>query len=395
MPKTITTTNLEAFKNRHKFSYTDLSEIAVDAGFDASRSTVQRLCKGELAEDYAHDLRITLAHALPHVLFERGLSTAEIDFELTQIFTPEEYQPMIQPRVELTREALHFFKLKQDPFTAPPRSESDVFTSERLDAIFEQIVDAIENQKFVAVVGDIGAGKTVLRARVEDYVAKQDGKSFLIFPETFDMSRVTPGSISRAILEEFDAPKVPVDSVSRAKVVKRLLAKMHSRDVNVALGFDECHHLARTTLSSLKNFLEMSSGGFTRYLSVILFGQPSFQGVLNDPQFREISERITIIQMPAITESAAAYLKHRLRVANGDSAELFNDDATAIIARAAKTPLQLGNIANAALNEAAKMRVPQVQSDFKLLKNLAAQQSYEAVQPSFKQIKPNNLRKVK
>lgn len=378
-------TALDDFRRRLKLSYNDLSEIC--GSHNASKSTIERLCKNAVTNDeFKANVRRRLADRLPKFLFSRGKSAAEIDFELTKIFNTEEYTPMIQPRIELTELAKQCFGLTEDPFTPAPRSATEVFQSNALESVFEIVKDAIRFQKFVVVTGEIGAGKTVLRNRVEDYVAGNASVE-IIFPETFDMSRVTPGSISRAILEEFDAPRVPVDSVSRAKAVKRLLKALHSKGVNVALGFDECHRLDDNTLSSLKNFLEMGSGGFTRYLGIVLFGQPQFEARLRDFRFREIVERITVVQMPEIGNSAADYLAHRLKLAGGLLDALFSPDAVETITRAAKTPLQLGNVANAALNEAAKLGLEQVEDGFVSLKNLSDAGSIENKTPRIRKIR--------
>lgn len=89
-------------------------------------------------------------------------------------------------------------------------------------------------------------------------------------------------------------------------------------------------------------------------LGLILFGQPSFKHRLRDEQFREITERVEIQDMPSIAKAAADYLGHRLALAGGSVEKLFEPAAISIIASQASTPLALGNLANRALIEAYK-----------------------------------------
>lgn len=339
---------LAIFCSRHKISRTMLSEIAGGDANDASKSTMQRLLHDELTDaGYATRLRKVLAQNLPAYLFNLGLSAAEIDHQLLSIFDKGEYQPMITQRTVLPKKVYEFFGFSADPFAKSPESREQVFTSPALKEVNDQIIDAIKFQGFKSVSGEIGSGKTVLRSLVEDYVGNSDNLR-LIFPETFDMQRVTPANVSRAILEEFESSHIPNDAVSRAKKVKNVLAQAHKKGIRVAIAFDECHRLSDNSISSLKNFLEMNSGGFQKYLGVILFGQPSFETRLSEPKFREIFERITQIKMPIFQDSAIAYLAHRLKLVGGDVAELFDTAALELISRQSQTPLQLGNIVNTA-----------------------------------------------
>lgn len=340
---------LAAFCSRHKISRQQLSDIAGGDAGDASKSTMQRLLHDEINDaDYEARLRRILAENLPSFLLSNGLSSSQIDRELLQIFDKGEYKPMINQRTILPKNIQQFFGLTDDPFSKPPRSRAEVFISPALKDVVDRVIDAIKYQGFVSITGEIGSGKTVVRSTVEDYIADNPNLR-LIFPETFDMSRVTPANISRAILEEFEASHIPNDAVSRAKKVKKLLAGEHKGGVRVAIAFDECHRLNDTALSSMKNFLEMNSGGFQKYLGVVLFGQTSFKTRLGEEKFREIFERVTPLEMPDFTASAADYLAHRLRLVGGDAAQLFDAEAIDLIVRQAKTPLALGNIANRAL----------------------------------------------
>ncbi len=348
-------TPLASFCKRYKISRSQLSELAGGDATGASKSTMQRLLHDEIADaDYKAELRKTLAEKLPALLLSRSVSAAEIDRELLQIFDKGEYQPMINQRTILSKNVAAFFGLKDaegkptDPFSSAPRSRKEVFISSALQDVIDSVIDAIKYQNFLAVTGDIGSGKTVVRSVIEDTIS-QSSMTRLIFPETFDMNRVTPANISRAILEEFESSHIPNDAVSRAKKVKALLARLYREGTRVGLAFDEGHRLNETTLSALKNFLEMNSGGFQRYLGIVIFGQPSLETTLEEGKFREIYERITIKKMPDFEESALAYLAHRLALAGGDINELFDESALDLIERQAKTPLALGNIVNSAL----------------------------------------------
>jgi len=340
-------TPLAVFRKQFNISYQMLADIC-DAP-NCSKSSMSRLVNDQIeSAELEREMRLRLAEKLPAYLFANGLSAPEIDHHLLLIFTNGEYSPMINQRTILTKPVQAFFGLSDDPFSQSPKNRKEVFISPALKEVVNSVIDTIKFQGFCYVSGEIGSGKTVVRSIIEDYVSNQSNLR-LVFPETFDMNRVTPANISRAILEEFEVEHIPNDAVSRAKKVKNVLARLYQEGTRVAIAFDECHRLNDTALSSLKNFLEMNSGGFQKYLGVVLFGQPSFEARLRDYRFREIVERITPIPMPDFSASARDYLAHRLALVGSDIAELFDESAIELICCQAKTPLALGNIANSAL----------------------------------------------
>lgn len=342
-------TPLAAFLARHKISLQMLSDICEGAP-NCSKSQMARLAKNSVEDSEIETaMRKVLAEKLPRFLLLRGILPAQINTELTEIFTEGEYQPMSDERIELTADAQSWFGLKDDPFKISLKSVNDVFAYPELQQIFDRIIQAINEWEFIAVVGPIGSGKTILRQWLEDYLFQHRNLK-LIFPETFEMEKVSPASISRAILEDFDYGKIPIDAVSRAKAVQRVLAERI--ETKIAIGFDECHKINPRTLSSLKNFLEMNRRGFRKYLGVILFGQPSFLTTLAKSQ--EIKERLIVLEMPDFKKSSIAYLAHRLALVGGKMEEIFDADALELIELNAQTPLQLGNIANRAMLESMK-----------------------------------------
>jgi type II secretory pathway predicted ATPase ExeA len=260
---------------------------------------------------------------------------------------------MISQRIELSPDECRWFGFKDregrpvDPFTNPPQSKEEVFISPGLQHVIDRVVDAVRYQSFVSVTGDIGSGKSTLRALIEDHVAENENLH-IIWPEFFDMKMVSPMQIAQQILDSFGA-HCPGSAVRRGKAVRELLARLYSDGDRVAIAFDEIHRANDAALSSLKNFLEMSSGGFQRYLGVILLGQPQFEARLRDHKFRELVERIVPLRMPDFSDAAADYLAHRLKLVGVKTADIFDADAIEMITRQSTTPLQLGNIANEAL----------------------------------------------
>lgn len=312
-----------------------------------SRTTLCRIVHGTTSRQMRADVHPAFSRCIRDILIERGISKTEIDEQILTAFDEGEYQPMISQRLELSPQAIKYFGLKRDPFSEAPQSRDEVFISPAFRQVIDRVVDAVRYQGFITVIGPIGSGKSTLRALIEDQIENED-KLRIVWPEFFDMANVTPMQIAEQILIAFDAP-VPRSSIKRGNAVKELLSRLYKNGVRVAIGIDECHRLNDKALSSLKNFLEMNSGGFQRYLGVVLFGQPLFIARLREPRFQEIYERIVPVQMPEFAVSAVDYLRHRLQLIGVELDSLFDEEAISLIASQATTPLSVGNIANDAL----------------------------------------------
>lgn len=342
--------NLKKLCSDHSISCTALAGLA-----GVGRSTAHNLLTGRITAAMRERAENRLAKTLPDFLADRrGLSVAKIDEILSELFQGENQPAMSNKKLALTPSEIKWFGLPKDPFRDDPADLSEVFVSPPMRGLIDRVIDAIHYQGFISITAPIGGGKTILKKLIQTRL--EDGKVHIIWPESFEMKRVTAMQIAEAIFKYFNpSGRVPRGAVNRPAVVKTLLQKQYRAGARVMIGIDESHRLHDETLSSLKNFLEMSSGGFQRYLGVVLLGQKSFTGRLDEAQFQELLERITPLELPPFTPHAKEYLDHRLKLVGVSTETLFDREAVDLICSNAETPLQLGNIANEALRLSKKM----------------------------------------
>lgn len=283
---------------------------------------------------------------------------------------------MLNDRCYLLPEAIRHFNLRFDPFDVDRvPSLDEIFSNAPLDAVVSRVKDAVLYQRFVAVIGGVGTGKTLLKMRVsaelEDETAN---KVRLIYPEFFDFSALTVSNIANAILSELGVP-APQDKARRVARVKQVLTGMQQDGIAVALMIDEAHRLADKVMSSFKNFWEMTNGRSARLLGVILLGQPSFvDSRMRDARFSEIRQRVQIIDMPVMNGDSRQYIAHRLTLAGGEIDQIFDTASIDRICINARTPLALGNLVNAALMSAMQQEETRVTIDLPFFKTLSTGQ---------------------
>jgi type II secretory pathway predicted ATPase ExeA len=348
-----------AFKERHDLSFRLLAKVLGGAATHTSSSSIERICKGTAQHRYFNKyIQAEMRDHITAFLTERKFSSSQINAEISAIFQEEETEMLTTLRTELEPSVQRFFGLKRDPFSLFPRASEEAFTTKELEKTLEKIKEAVNFQGFIAIVGEIGTGKSVLKVRLEELAEasedSNDGEMKLIWPAFFEMSEVNSGAIVIEVLRAFDQP-IPQHKVDRKKALVNTLKNANANNVKVAIVIDEAHRLNDKALSSLKNFYEILGAKWRKYIGIVLFGQPLLQGRLREVRFQEIAERLTVVKMPALGKKAEEYLDFRISLAGGKLHNLFDEETVkALIERAASkrnpaTPLQLGNLCNQAL----------------------------------------------
>lgn len=366
------TRRLDKFRIRFGLSERDLSGLLTGI---FGKSQMHDVLSGKKKPRCENLVKQPIAQRLRQFMrVERNMKPLEIEREIVTIFNDpvlieKENESMLTQRTTLPKPAQNFFGLRRDPFTSDPLDHSEVFTTPHLNRIVENLLDAIKYQGFCAAIGEVGSGKSMLKRRLMDQCQRSKGALAILWPQFFNMEKVHAGSICSYVLRQFNQT-APRDLVARAERLKELLGSLADEGHRVALGFDECHRLHPNLLTALKNFWELGSGGFDRYLGLVLFGQPHFEGILRQPNFREIYERLDILRVPSLGKDAESYLEKRLSVVGGKLDKLFEPAAVTRLVKLANgkdaiatTPLALGNVANAAMLESFKLQQRRVPAD--------------------------------
>lgn len=374
--------SLAEFCHRYDISTRRLETMLAAEGERVSKTEVHRLLKGQVNPQKLTRLRPAITAVVVNVLQRQGLTPDEIEEQISQSFLSKEILKMIASRCPLSPEAVRHFGLKRDPFDVDHLPHGDeVFTNPKLDAVAARVRDAVKYQRFVAVVGGVGTGKTLLKLRIAGEL-EDEGKSLLIYPEFFDMAEVTVAGIATQILTALDQ-KIPNDKTRRVNRIKEVLTSLQQEGLSVALIVDEAHRLHDRVISSFKNFWEMTNGRNSRLLGVLLFGQPSFvDSRLRDVRFKEIRQRVQVIDMPPLNGESADYIRHRLRTVGGDIDTLFDAESLRRICLNAATPLALGNLANAALMDAYENEEKKVTASLPFFKKLNSGQQVVGIRRS-------------
>ncbi len=218
---------------------------------------------------------------------------------------------------------LNHFDLDEKPFSITPEPRF-LYLSERYrEALAHLLYGAGEAGGFLQLTGEVGTGKTMIC------------RAFLAqLPEAVDAAlvlnpKLTAPELLCNILEELRIP-LPDERDSTKAFIDRLnahLLEAHSRGRRTVLLIDEAQNLGPDVLEQIRLLTNLETDRH-KLLQIFLIGQPELRHLLEQPELRQVAQRITARchLTPLSLDETRAYIHHRLHVAGARTA-LFTPGA--------------------------------------------------------------------
>lgn len=246
------------------------------------------------------------------------------------LFNSEDEEDFSMNKELLTKSAKQTFNIFRDPFTDDVQEHGDVFLTQDSRYIRETLYQAAKSGGFVAVIGESGAGKSVLRRDLIDRVNREEADIKIIMPSFPDKSKMTVASLIEAIIDELN-PDVSVKRSLEAKSrqMERMLRDSSRAGMSHCIVIEESHDLTLPMLKNLKRFWELEDG-FKRLLSIVLIGQPELKSKLDERrnyEAREVIRRIEIAELQPLGTNLGKYINHKFERIGVDSTKFFAEDA--------------------------------------------------------------------
>lgn len=215
-----------------------------------------------------------------------------------------------------------FYGFQERPFnvTADP---SFFYLSRRHKEAFSHLVYGIRERKgILEITGEIGTGKTTLCRALLNHLDKGTKSAFILNP---DLSQV---QLLQAIVADFG-----VNLKSRTKLVlinalNEFLLREANSGNNVLILIDEAQNLSAKQLEQVRLLSNLETEKY-KLLQIILVGQPELCEKLQQPNLRQLNQRIAVRYhiLPLERDEIPEYIKHRLQVAGAKSKIEFEEEA--------------------------------------------------------------------
>lgn len=232
----------------------------------------------------------------------------------------------------LSQKAMQHFKLTRHPFENEVRGEEDLFMSDNQVLFREAMVQASMGGSILAVIGECGAGKTVIRKGYIDYVRRIHPELVVIEPIVINKQRLTAEMIFEAIAEELNLSTLSGGLEQRARKVNKALRDSCKAGNSHALVIEEAHDLSNKALKYLKRIWEMSDG-YKNMISIVLIGQPELEETLSPSNFdvREFAKRCNVMKFPPLGHSLTNYIAHKFKRCNVNYLNVIDEQAIAAL----------------------------------------------------------------
>lgn len=222
---------------------------------------------------------------------------------------------------------LRYYGFKDFPFSVTPDPAFLYLSASHREALGHLLYGAGEHGGFVALIGEVGTGKTTLiRALVDNEMSDLD--IALCWNPQLQVKEFVA-----TICDELGADYDPQTDTSQKALVDRLNAHLlaaHAANRRTVLIIDEAQNLSREVLEQLRLLTNLETHKH-KLLRIILVGQPELSDLLERHDLRQLAQRITarFRLRPLDRHETRSYIQHRLDLAGG-SQHLFTRPATAL-----------------------------------------------------------------
>jgi general secretion pathway protein A len=240
---------------------------------------------------------------------------------------------------------LDFFQFQRSPFHVTPDPAFLYASPGHREALSALIYGVMLRKGFIALTGEVGMGKTtILRAFLERIDPEQTQVIYLLDANlSFD-------ALLQTMLFEFGAV-LDADAFMRVNQLHLILIDQFRQGRNVVLIVDEAQNMPIETLEGLRVLSNLETAT-DKLLQIIFCGQPEFDDMLDQPELRQLKQRIAVraTVMPLTAAEGIRYIQHRLALAGAADRGIFTPGAIrAIVKEAQGIPRRINILCDNAL----------------------------------------------
>ena len=222
-----------------------------------------------------------------------------------------------------------YYHLSAMPFQLTPDCQFLFESQEHKRAISHLIYGLNQEEGFIVITGEIGAGKTML---VERLWSEIDQRRFVAM--RILTTHISGDDALKMVANGFG---LPVDGADKATLLRRLehfFVETRRGGRRCLLVVDEVQNLPVSALEELRMLSNLSNDGKALF-QCFLLGQPQFRQTLADPALEQLKQRVLASYHlgPMAPTETRFYIEHRMKTAGWTDDPLFEDGAFAAIHR--------------------------------------------------------------
>jgi len=220
-----------------------------------------------------------------------------------------------------------FFGLKENPFNVNPDPRYLYLTPNTQEAL-ACLTYGIETRKgFILLTGEVGTGKTTLINKLLEWLHKERVFTAFVFNPRLSVSQFFD-----FMMADFG---IPCETHQKGQMLLKLnqwLLERYQAGERAVLVVDEAQNLSPQMLEEIRLLTNLETST-EKLLQIVLAGQPELEQKLNQPQLRQLRQRITLrAKTRQLTlEETRGYIEERMRIAGADNPDIFSPEAVAAV----------------------------------------------------------------
>ena len=222
----------------------------------------------------------------------------------------------------------HFYGFAEPPFELTANTKYLFLTKRQREALSNLQYGLLSARSLTLLIGEAGTGKTTLiRAALESERCRHVRCISLNNPV------LRADDFIRLLAIKFDLG--PESGDSKSIFLERLekhLRERHAAGETTALVIDEAHSLSVELLEEIRLLANIETPT-AKLLPLVLAGQPELAARLEDPNLRQLKQRVTLRceLEPFDAGQTAAYMASRSRAAGAEPSRVFSREAVKLI----------------------------------------------------------------
>ena len=216
---------------------------------------------------------------------------------------------------------LEYFGFREKPFSITPNPRFMFLSKNHREAFAHLLYGTNNHAGFIELTGEVGTGKTTVLRTFLNQLDDDSHRTALIFNPCLSSLELL-----RGINREFGLLHENLSKAELLEALNTFLLEQKAAGRNVVLVIDEAQNLEPEVLEQIRLISNLETET-DKLIQIILAGQPELEELLEKPELRQLTQRITVHYhlLPMDFEDTKGYIKHRLELASG--AVIFSDKA--------------------------------------------------------------------